>query len=304
MNELGKLNELDLRSEWAQEPKFSDWLAEHLDELGSAIGVDLVAERREADVGDFSLDILAHEDGGERRVVIENQLEETNHDHLGKIITYAAGYQAKILIWVVKEARDEHRAAVKWLNENSSDDVGVFLVKVVLYKIGTSRPAPLFSVLESPNGWVRETQALSGEVTQVQKDRRSFWTGFMNYAMSREDFRAAFNRRKPSTDHWMTLAAGSADYQISLTITKSDHLGVAIYIPDNKDLYHAFEAHRTEIETELGFKLGWQELPEKKASRIQVIKQITWSDENKADECYAWLVTTSIAIKRTFTKYC
>lgn len=138
MKQLGKLTTVPIRSIWKKEPEFSAWLAEkeNISLLGEEIGVEILAEETEAGVGDFSADILAKEDGGERLVIIENQYGNTDHDHLGKLITYAAGRGAKVLVWVVEKPRDEHRAAVQWLNDNTAVDIGVFLVQIEIYAIG------------------------------------------------------------------------------------------------------------------------------------------------------------------------
>lgn len=166
--EMARLESIDdLRSIWPNEARnFTPWLAqqENLDILGEAIGMDLTITESEATVGDFSADIVAETavDGRDRAiVVIENQLEDTNHDHLGKIITYASGLGAKILVWVVSHARSEHRQAVKWLNEHTNSDVYVFLVEIQVLRIGDSKPAVRFDVIEEPNAWERKVRSMS-----------------------------------------------------------------------------------------------------------------------------------------------
>lgn len=123
---LGKLENVGIRKVWKQEPDYSDWLVGEmpLAELGKAIGMDLIDGKRETGVGEFSADIVANVDGSERKVIIENQYGKTDHDHLGKLITYASGTNATVVVWIVEEARDEHRSAIQWLNENSNDDIG------------------------------------------------------------------------------------------------------------------------------------------------------------------------------------
>ena len=136
--ELGKIERIDdLRTIWKNEARdFTGWLAEddNLALLSEAIGIDLELEERESSVGSFSVDLFASEEGTSRKVIIENQLEDTNHDHLGKVITYAAGKDASVVIWIVKRARDEHRQAVEWLNQHTDEDIGFFLVEIELWK--------------------------------------------------------------------------------------------------------------------------------------------------------------------------
>lgn len=157
--QLGKMKKIkDLRSVWKNEPKnFSKWLSEeeNLNLLGNEIGVDITLDQLESRVGDFSVDILATEVDTNKKIIIENQLEDTNHDHLGKIITYASGKNAEIIIWIVKRAREEHRKAIEWLNDNIDAKISFFLVEIELWQIDNSPLAPHFNVIERPNDWAK-----------------------------------------------------------------------------------------------------------------------------------------------------
>ena len=163
---LGKMMKItDLRSVWKNEPRnFSKWLAEeeNLNMLGKEIGVDMALEQLESKVGEFSVDLLAIETGTSRKIIIENQLEDTNHDHLGKIITYASGKDAEIIIWVVKRAREEHRKAIEWLNDKTSTNIAFFLVEIELWQIDNSAMAPHFNVVERPNDWAKAIKVSEG----------------------------------------------------------------------------------------------------------------------------------------------
>ena len=144
MINLGTLKEItDLRSIWPHEAlNFTPWVAENVELLADAVGVD----ETESSVGNFNVDIYASETGTDRKIIIENQLEDTDHDHLGKLITYASGKDADVVIWVVKHAREEHKAAVEWLNNHTDDKIGFFLCEIKLFQIGDSDIAPLFTV--------------------------------------------------------------------------------------------------------------------------------------------------------------
>jgi len=306
MNTLGMINRVELRKQWATEPKFSDWLAEedNLAELSEAIGVNLVLEKREAEVGSFKLDILAkEEDADDRFVVIENQFEETDHDHLGKLLTYAAGCDAKKIVWIVEEVREEHAAAIKWLNGVCSQDVGFFLVKINLIRIGNSEPAPLFEIVEKPNDWTKEAKTQAGELTDQQSHRLSFWTAFEEYSHARTDFARLFNPRKPSPDHWHSYSCGSSSYHLSLLITHKSDLGVQIHIPNDKDTFDRFEAKKAEIESEVGSVLVWDRLPGKKASHITLSTKINWIEPDSRQKCFEWFAEKAILMKRAFIKY-
>ncbi len=176
MNNLGRIKRIeDLRTIWPHEARdFSKWLAkeENLSLLSDEIGIDIVLEELESAVGDFSVDLYAREEGSPRRIIIENQLEDTNHDHLGKIITYASGKGAEVIVWIVKHARDEHRQAIEWLNQHTDENIGFFLVEIELWKINDSVPAPKFNVVERPNDWAKTVKAAGGlsETKKLQYD--------------------------------------------------------------------------------------------------------------------------------------
>lgn len=169
--EIGSLIPVDLRLAWAHEANdFTPWLASNLDRLRAAVGIDLVLEGTEVTVGPFSADILATDALTNERVLIENQLEQADHAHLGQILTYLAGLDARSVIWIAKAFRDEHLSAVRWLNNNTMDDFSFFAVEVSAVRIGDSPVAPLFSVVEKPNDWDRQLhQAAPG----IQEDKPS-----------------------------------------------------------------------------------------------------------------------------------
>ena len=184
MNEtLGKLTRItNLRSVWANEAQdFTTWLSkdENLAELGKSIGIDMHCEERESSVGSFSVDIFASENDTGRKIIIENQLEETNHDHLGKLITYASGKDAEVVIWIVKKARDEHRQAVEWLNRHIDETIGFFLIEIELWQIGESLKAPRFNIVERPNDWAKEMKSTNNDTERM---RLEFWQEFTNVA--------------------------------------------------------------------------------------------------------------------------
>ena len=163
---LGKLEEVqDLRSVWPNEAKdFTPWLSGNIDRLGEIIGIDIDVEETESAVGDFNVDIFAVDADTGKKIIIENQLEATDHDHLGKLITYASGKAAGLVIWIVKKAREEHRAAIEWLNSHTTEDIGFILCELKLYRIGDSDIAPAFNVIEQPNNWAKEMkQTKTGE---------------------------------------------------------------------------------------------------------------------------------------------
>lgn len=270
MKALGTIKQIDdLRSVWSHEAHdFSKWLAEeeNLAKLSEEIGIDIVLEELESPVGGFSVDLFATEDGTGRKIIIENQLEETNHDHLGKIITYASGKDAEVLIWIVKHARDEHRQAVEWLNQHMDSNIGVFLVEIELWQINDSPYAPKFNVVERPNDWAKSVKAVEG-LSETKKLQMEFWQAFRDYAFAKPEFAKCFSVRKPQPQHWYGLSLKKSAYHLEYTVnTQKKRIGAEIYIPDDKAVFQKFKTHRVEIEQMWGTKLEWIEAT--KACRI------------------------------------
>ncbi len=302
---LGKLEKVDLRKIWGNEEyDFSKWLSqeENLKELGNTIGIDIILEERESSVGKYSVDIYGKEDGTDRKVVIENQLEDSNHDHLGKIITYASGKDAKTIIWIVKRARDEHRQAIEWLNAHTDEDVGFFLLEIEVWKIGNSEPAPKFNVVSKPNDWGKN-QKVNNTLNKSQKIQGEFWQSFAEYGASNEKYSKEFNKRKALPQHWYDLPMGSSEYHLSLTCkTQANELGVEVYIENNKKLYDLFYESREQIEKETNLEYKWQRLDNKKASRIITSKKCDISKQENWEDYFEWLSNTALVTKLAFTK--
>lgn len=305
MMNLGTLKEItDLRSIWPHEAlNFTPWVAENVDLLADAVGLDITVDETESSVGDFNVDIYASETGTDRKIIIENQLEDTDHDHLGKLITYASGKGADVIIWIVKHAREEHKAAVEWLNNHTDDKIGFFLCEIKLFQIGDSQIAPSFTVVERPNDWAKEIKKIEHNSPRHQK-RLEYWTAFNDYAFKNTEFAKQFNQRKPSTDHWMTLSIGSSAAHLDVTmVQKRSENGVELYISDDKELYKSLYEKKTSIESESGLNFDWQELPEKKASRIIITNPANFEDHTKWNEQFDWIMATLIKMKKAFKKY-
>ncbi len=263
MPELGKIERVeDLRKIWSNEARdFTVWLArdENLTMLGEAVGIDINLEERESPVGSFSVDLFATEEGTGRKIIIENQLEDTNHDHLGKIITYAAGKEASVIIWIVKRARDEHRQAVEWLNQHTDENIGFFLLEIELWRINGSVPAPRFNVVERPNDWAKAMKASEG-LSDTKKTNLEYWEAFKKYAFNKTEFKKIFSERKAYPQGWYDLSVGNRHCHITLTATMTkNRLAAQIYISKNKDLYSHFLGQKIAIEEFLGEEISWHE---------------------------------------------
>ena len=222
---------------------------------------------------------------------------------IGKLITYASGKNADIVIWIVKRAREEHRAAVEWLNNHTDENISFFLLEIKLYRINNSEPAVKFEVIEKPNNWTKEIKK-QGSTDPARQFRLEYWTAFNDYAFANSLFAKNYKKRKSGTDHWMSLSLGSSAYHLDLlTLKKRNAISVELYISDDKSIFHKLEQHRTEIEKDIGISLDWRELPDKKASRIIIEKPVNLDNRDEWNNQFDWLIETSIRFKQAFKKY-
>jgi hypothetical protein len=294
---LSKLKKVDLREEWKHEATdFTNWLAqdENLQLLSEEIGIDISLVQTEASVGKFSVDILAEEDNTGRKIVIENQLETTNHDHLGKIITYASGFDAEIVIWIVKDVRDEHKQAVDWLNEHTDDKINIFAIRMELWQIGDSPYAPKFYVVSKPNDWakaIKTSASRSSDLSDRKLMQLEFWTQFKEYASANG---ATLRLRKAYPQHWYDISIGNSKSHLSLVVdADNEQIRCEFYIPDSKPLFTALHGNKEAIESKLPHELEWMELEGKKASRIRTIHTIDVADNANWEASFQWLMNTA-----------
>ena len=309
MANIGKLKEVDVRDLWKHEQyDFSKWLAkdENIEYLNEILGLTLVAVDNEVYVGPYRCDLVAKDETSGITVIVENQLEGTNHDHLGKIITYASGLDAKVIVWIVKDAKEEHRAAIEWLNNNTSTDINFFLIEIHAYKIGDSDPAPKFEVVEKPNDFVKRSKTKDredGEMNKSQAARLYFWEEFNKVVAQRGK---PFNIRKATTDHWYDVAVGSSDAHISITlVNKFGNIVVELYISNNKALFDKLKAQKDSIESDLGFALDWDRLGEqKKASRIKYyIDGLDFEKQENYPELMNTAIDIAVKMRDVFKRY-
>lgn len=304
---IGKLKEVDIRELWKHEQyDFSDWLSkkDNIENLNEILGLTLVDISKETYVGAYRCDLFAKDETTGTKVIIENQLEISNHDHLGKIITYASGLDAKVVVWIVKEAREEHRSAIEWLNNNTNNNVGFFLIEIHAYKIGDSDPAPMFQIVEQPNDFIKNNKSFSKDesMNKSQSQRLEFWNQFNDVIIERGK---PFNVRKATTDHWYDVAIGRSDAHISITLVNRDSLiGVALYMPDNKDLYDKVVQKKEIIEEELGFTLSWERLDNYKASQIIYrIDGLNFDNHENYNSLMNQVIDKVIKMRDVFRKY-
>ena len=304
---LGKLQEIDIRTVWPHEQyDFSKWLSEeeNIKELGDTLNLSLTDVETEKSVGNYRCDNLCKDEITGKVVLIENQLEPTNHDHLGKIITYASGLDAAVVVWIVSSARDEHSSAIEWLNKHTDDEISFFLLEVHAYKIGDSDPAPQFNIIEQPNDFAKTVKTISKntDLNERQKARLEFWTRF-NEAVEAKG--KPFNKRKATIDHWYNVAIGSSEANISIDLVNKEHkIRVSLWIYDNKDIFDALYQRKNDIEEALGFKLDWNRMDNKKASTIcTYIKGLDFKKQDNYPHLMEQIIDLVLKMKNVFPNF-
>lgn len=303
---LGRLKEVDIRELWAHEQyNFSNWLAkeENIELLNETVGLTLTDIDKEVYVGSYRCDLVAVDETTDVKIIIENQLDSTDHDHLGKIITYASGLDANVIIWIVKEAREEHKSAIEWLNNNMAKEISFFLLEIKAYRIGDSLPAPMFKVVEKPNDFIKSNKSIKDrDLSKTQAERLNFWTEFNRVVTENGK---PFNVRKATTDHWYDVAIGTSDAHISITLVNKDGtVGVELYVRDSKDLFDNLYEHKKEIESKLGFNMHWERLDEKKASRIKsYLPGLNFNKQGNYPELMNQVIERVVLMRNVFKSY-
>lgn len=281
MENFGKLERIDLREGWNDEAQsFTPWLAkeENLALLGETLDMELELEAKEQSVGPFSADILCKDTADNSWVLIENQLEKTDHRHIGQLITYASGLQAVTIVWIAAIFQDEHRAAMDWLNEITDDKFNFFGLEIELWKIGDSLAAPKFNIVSKPNDWSRSID--TSELSERQRLLIRYWSALRDHLL---DKNSRLSPHKPLPQSWMPFAIGRTDFRTEARFsTLKGHLQVALIIQGQNSQAHfkLLEQEKGEIEKELDESLVWQP---REPGRHNVIS-ITKSDVDPADE--------------------
>lgn len=296
--ELGKLEKIELREVWKHEAlDFTRWLArkENIALLSKEVGIDIEVIDTEMSVGRYNVDIYAKDSNSNKKIIIENQLENTNHDHLGKVIVYSAGLDADIAIWVVKDVNEEHKQAVEWLNENSFEKINIFLVKVELWKIGNSPIAPKFQIVCEPNNWAKVLKQQSKEnISDTELKQMEFWQGFIDYSKNKG---ITYLSQRASIYNWYVVRIGSSDYKIKLIHSvNSDMIRCQLEI-FNDDIYKKLEQYKNEIDSKIN-GLEWEYLEDRKVNRISCSNN---SKDN--DSSYVWLLDMVDRFKEVFLEY-
>jgi hypothetical protein len=289
---LGRLGKVALRDVWEHEQQdFTPWLAReaNIKLLGETLGIDLEVEAQEKNVGPFRADILCKDTTEKDRwVLIENQLEKTDHCHLGQLLTYASGLQAVTIVWIADRFTEEHRATLDWLNEITDDRVNFFGLEIELWKIGDSQIAPKFNVVSKPNDWTKTVLQSAnrlqvGELSETKRLYLEFWSDFGELTEKR---RSSIRKPKPSTENWMAFPVGRSYFRLIAAVSKQEkwlEVHLCLDGPDHKSNFKLLQLRRTEIENAIGPDLDWRELPKEgrimlERKGVDVTNRLTWTD--------------------------
>ena len=312
---FGRLKKLNPRDYWPNESSdFTPWLAEpaNIQLLGEAIGVELEVETVEAAVGPFSADILCRSLGDEHRVVIENQLERTDHDHLGKLLTYAAGLDdVRTTVWISPEIREEHRAALDWLNSVTAEKVNFFGVELQVWQIGDSPPAPKFEVAAKPNDWVetvRGTAKSGDQLPAGKKLQLDYWTAFRDHLQQRE---STIQTQKPRPQQSANVSIGRSgvhlsaiagwwDEQQKAYVSGLNRVDLVMHGDDSKELFERLHADREKIEAELEESLTWHNPEDAKMCRVYTRRLVDLEERNDWPNQFGWLEEQLRRFDKTF----
>lgn len=305
----GRLITLSAREVWGDEAQvFTPWLARHLDLLAEALQLgELELRGTEVTVGDFRLDILAEDSSGDP-VVIENQFGRTDHGHLGQLISYVASQnRAATTIWVAEQFKDSHRAAIDWLNDNTTQEHNFFAVEIEALRIGDSAPAPFFNVVAKPNTWTKSARIAASTSTAGEQERHrvraAYWNSFAEFLRAND---ATFSIRREVRDHWFNFPIGRSGIVIGTTISaQKRRCSVELYVSRDvgKRAIRQLMAERAVIESEVGTALDWQELPNKQASRVATyLLDADPSDPEQFDAIHQWMLGMMKRFKVTFAE--
>lgn len=299
MKEIGKLVEASIKDMWTNEPAFSCWLKKNPDQLGKALGMEPVDIQREVYVGSFKADLVFRDESTQKRIVVENMFNLTDHDHLGKLITYAAGLDAAYAVLISPTFREEHRSALMWLNSISANEFGFFGIALEAWRIGESPPAPRLRVEVKPDGWRRLVSATQdGRWSDLERLYYNFWDEFLPALREKHP---DWSNRNPIPGNWITFSIGHSGFKIGTAFSQS-RLRCDLYIETNTAAFESLRKRKEPVEEALGQSLEWDGMDGKKGARIALYspEAIAVADEQKWPEAREWLIDAAGRMRQAF----
>lgn len=310
-NNLGRLERVELRDIWLSEASaFTPWLArkENLEILAETLGIDLEFEAQERPVGPFRADILCKDIGTDRWVLIENQLERTDHCHLGQLLTYASGLEAVTIVWIAANFTEEHRSTLDWLNRITDESFRFFGLEVELWRIGNSPAAPKFNIVSKPNDWsqsvARSARAIDdSELSETRLLQRDYWEAFQAVLHRRAG--PVLGNKKPQPSQWMSYPVGRSHVHLNGVMTPSkQHVRAELYmLGENARAFLALlRGQKDTIESELSYPLEWEELPGRDQRIACYLKDVDPRDKEDWPRQHEWLATRLNDMHRVFVR--
>lgn len=308
---LGRLNRVDLRDIWTSEDSdFTPWLARegNLTILGETLGIELELEAQEKAVGPFRADILCKDTASGSWVLVENQLERTDHTHLGQLLTYASGLEAVTIVWIAARFTEEHRSTLDWLNRITDESFRFFALEIELWRIGDSPAAPKFNIVSKPNDWSRSVAQAArriddSELTETKLMQRDYWTALLS-ALDREKGPVS-GSRKAQAQSWMAFPIGRTGFNLGAAMTTPNReIRAELYIAGDKakTYFGRLLEEKDAAEQELGYPLEWEELPARRDSRMSVrLGEVDPRNQGDWPRQHDWLTTKLNDMHRVFS---
>ena len=303
--ELGRLEAVEVREVWKHEAHdFTPWLLDHADHLAETLGIDLELEEAEHPVGGFSLDLVGRDLTHDAVLIVENQLDGTDHSHLGQILTYSAGTDASTIVWIATSFREEHRQAVDWLNEQTRENVRFFGIEITVVRIGHSPPAPLFRVVAQPNNWQKQVRNATRSRKAGSKSAlyERFWTLYLDRLRSERPEWS--NARTPATQNWMDFPSPIKGIRLNPCFGQGTRIRHELYIDTgdadaNQAIFDHFQLHREQFEAAYGRPVEWEELPTARACRIaEYYPDADVAYEDRHEEFISWFLDSGERLRR------
>jgi len=295
---IDKVRRVPLREVWKHEAlDFTAWLRENVDVLNDPLGLSLVSAEREQSVGSFSVDLVAESANGDP-VVIENQLERSNHDHLGKVLTYLVNVGADTAVWIVSDPRPEHVKAVAWLNE--STNASIYMVKVEAIRIGDSPAAPLLTLIVGPSPESRAVGETKRDLAERHEFRYRFWSGLLEMAKKRTRLHANIS---PGHETWVGASAGRSGISWNYVIHQHDS-AIELYIDpgpgweENVAILRHLESHKDSVEAAFGRPLIWEAREGRRSCRVRAELEGGYRDEEQWPEIQSALIDAMVRLEK------
>jgi hypothetical protein len=305
MSDFGKIKKISIRDIWQREAyNFTPWLAENLDKLGESVGMDLELIEQEASVGNFSLDILAKDLSTGRNVIIENQFGGTDHDHLGKMLTYAAGYDASKVVWISEYVRDEHRQTIEWLNQRTDTETQFFAIEIEVFRIDDSKPAYNFKPIVFPNEWRKsKREGLKNNSSAKGEAYREYFQSLIDELRSKHSFSKA---KIAQPQNWFLFPTGISGISYGTSFAQGGRVRAELYIDvgeldKNKSLFDWLSEQKETIEIEFGESLDWERLDDRRASRVAIYREGSIDNVEMLKEIHAWAIQELLKLRKVFS---